>query len=849
MNEPHISEHNHKTIKETLKEDEIFKEYGLDNCCKNKFMHKISLNSNSRFFNEVEFEKNSQVNAVLLWGKPPFAFRKRSFFTFINREGLYSILKNQNNPPTDFLFVFHRKDFENIYMCSSGNRLDYGKEETELLQFFYKNFFKEKEIKRSFHAAFTTQDKLWGTDSLLQPGTYYIISSQNFYIPDYNSKMIAQLSIKGRVAKKVNGLSNIIGKEEKYLYHSEGNRILEETYPIYSNSVDFTIDRCLFDNLTILDIPKNRRCAIVMDRIDWKIQSLSFPTYEEGILKLDEQGEWLLDIADFRDGNFNFYLYRRGSDNKNCVIEGKFCVVEQINISTHEEKSYKKPKRRFENSGIVIPRESFHVNIDNVTNKEKEDIRAMIDKGRYFTIFSPGQSGKTTLVSDFCKSIVNDTRYISISLNFQIFQYLNNDQFYKKIYKDIQRQLLEQLKTIQCKEFEVLEDYMLKHPVYDHISLYDLFEKLNDLISYIKVVIIIDEFDCIPMPELSNFLMIIQSLYQKYKNTTEKAIYSVVFMGVRDITMQVIGKYPFTIADQVYLPPFSLKNICDLYAQYTKESNQSFSEAAIQEIFNNTCGQPWLVNRLGTILTVNIKPQTTESITTEDVHKAINLLLKEKNVHFENLYKIIHLYKETFLKILSQEIPYKPYDQSQLRLRQYGLIKEVNDKSIIANPIYKKYFSKIIDTLSVLPKKLDKRIFISYSREDSKWIDQLIVFLKPLKNKGIQIWYDKEIRPGDAFPVEIQNAIETAQMAICLISKHFLASEYIQKTEIPKILNRHQEGLEIIPLYLSICTWKHEQWLKNIQMFPKDGKPLSGKSEDIQQKVFTEIVDEIISRS
>ena len=43
--------------------------------------------------------------------------------------------------------------------------------------------------------------------------------------------------------------------------------------------------------------------------------------------------------------------------------------------------------------------------------------------------------------------------------------------------------------------------------------------------------------------------------------------------------------------------------------------------------------------------------------------------------------------------------------------------------------------------------------------------------------------------------IEIQNAIETAQMTICLISKHFLASDYIQKGEIPEILLCHKEGM------------------------------------------------------
>jgi hypothetical protein len=47
-------------------------------------------------------------------------------------------------------------------------------------------------------------------------------------------------------------------------------------------------------------------------------------------------------------------------------------------------------------------------------------------------------------------------------------------------------------------------------------------------------------------------------------------------------------------------------------------------------VFEQTQGQPWLVNRLGTILTKQIKPETIDPIEIDDVNKAIQLLLLEK---------------------------------------------------------------------------------------------------------------------------------------------------------------------------------------------------------------------------
>jgi len=64
--------------------------------------------------------------------------------------------------------------------------------------------------------------------------------------------------------------------------------------------------------------------------------------------------------------------------------------------------TYRNPKRYFEKSGLVDPAASYHVRLENVVNMDQQDMRAMVDAGRYFSIFAPRQSGKTTFFRDFC---------------------------------------------------------------------------------------------------------------------------------------------------------------------------------------------------------------------------------------------------------------------------------------------------------------------------------------------------------------------------------------------------------------------------------------------------------------
>jgi hypothetical protein len=357
--------------------------------------------------------------------------------------------------------------------------------------------------------------------------------------------------------------------------------------------------------------------------------------------------------------------------------------------------TYKKPKRIFEASGEVKVEESYYVPLDSVTNTNKQDMKTMIDRGRYFSIFAPRQSGKTTFFKETCRELQKDPTYVAIILNFQDYQELDKIQFYALIEKSLYSQLKNRLKEVGCEKLEAVNRLLDHHHLIDHISFRLLFEELNQLIQFKKIVIFIDEFDGIPLKELKNFLTSLRGLYQQYKGVKQKALYSVGLVGIRNITKLIVGGVsPFNIADQVNFPPFSLNNVRDLYAQYTEETNQPFTGEAVRKVYQETAGQPWLVNRLGAILTLDIKPGTIEPIDEKDVEQAIEVLLREKNDHFDNLYEKAKLYKETFIEIVFDHVEYVPDDEDQDWLEQYGLIKDKNGSAVVFNNIYKARFIK-----------------------------------------------------------------------------------------------------------------------------------------------------------
>ncbi len=370
---------------------------------------------------------------------------------------------------------------------------------------------------------------------------------------------------------------------------------------------------------------------------------------------------------------------------------------------THSpKKMYRKPERIFEDAGSVNPEESYYVPLDNVTNTKNQDIKTMVDRGRYFSIFAPRQSGKTTFFKRMCEQLHKDRTYIAIVLDFQKYETLNKEQFYARIRKKLYPQLLERLKEVECDKYDAVAHFLETHGLTGHLSFGDLFDELNRIIQFKKIVIFIDEFDGIPREELGNFLTTIRDLYQEYKEVKRKALYSIGLVGIRNITKLIVGGVsPFNIADQVDLPPFSLKNIRDLYAQYTVETNQVFTECAVKKVYDETRGQTWLVNRLATILTVNIKPGTVEPIDEQDVETAVRKLVKEKNVHFDNLDEKAKQYKEMFIEIVFDGVEYKPGKEGQGWLEQFGLIENRDGKAVVANNIYKaRYVSMFFDEVT-----------------------------------------------------------------------------------------------------------------------------------------------------
>jgi len=343
-------------------------------------------------------------------------------------------------------------------------------------------------------------------------------------------------------------------------------------------------------------------------------------------------------------------------------------------------------QREFNIFGPVHPEIHYHVDRTEV----KQAIQEKIEKGRYFTLNAARQTGKTTNFREVIAGLEETGDYFGILLSFESLRGYERAQFYKRLGSLLQKRNMSALQKIADTK-ELPSPLELAH----HGDFLDWLAEVSALLGR-QGLLIIDEFDAAG-PELAEpMLGAFRDMYLNRRDPAEHALQSIVLVGVRNIPALLGGtQSPFNIADQYEVPYFTYEETTILLKQHSSATGQPFTKEAIDEIYRESQGQPFLVNRLAQILTLNIVPDRSQPILPSHMNSTMVNLLAENNTHFASITSKAVPHRTRLLPILF-------YDEKRTNFREpvtqellmYGILRKIQDGDIliasIANPIYRK---------------------------------------------------------------------------------------------------------------------------------------------------------------
>jgi hypothetical protein len=151
-------------------------------------------------------------------------------------------------------------------------------------------------------------------------------------------------------------------------------------------------------------------------------------------------------------------------------------------------------------------------------------------------------------------------------------------------------------------------------------------------------------------------------------------------------------------------------------------------------------------------------------------------------------------------------------------------------------------------------------IFISYSHKDEPdkspraetwWLTYIQSHLQPaVKDDIFDLWTDYDIDGGADWRAAIDKKLNDCDIFILLVSRHSVSSDFICGVEVDRMLARRRDNeIVIYPIVLSPFATSAVSWLMELNLMPREGKPLSTFDDADRDLVMVEIVEEIAAKA
>lgn len=402
--------------------------------------------------------------------------------------------------------------------------------------------------------------------------------------------------------------------------------------------------------------------------------------------------------------------------------------------------------RVFNITGPCVEEYHYMVSTDN----RVEQMKKMIEEGKYFTINRARQYGKTTTLHRLVENIKDD--YLVFSISFEgISEQVFSDEgqfcrrFFRLLYANTQ---YGSGKNFSDRNKKRIEEYARDKE--QHLDLFDIADFISKLCleEDAPVVLVIDEVDQAGNSDI--FLAFLGILRDLFINRYERPTFqSVVLAGVHDIknlklkirdTKEQKQNSPWNIADTFDGEmSFSVKEIEEMLEEYEKEQKITVNiKKTAKILYDYTGGYPFLISYICKLADEYVQEMlSTEELrsvswTKEVVLKCIKHILTKSNTLFESL---IHRLsesgqlKEMIYKILFEG---KVYSYNSLNkdieiAKMYGFVKNQNGEVTISNRMFE---IVLYDYFLSLEEVKDIKIYQRASQDKYKFVENGILNMR-----------------------------------------------------------------------------------------------------------------------
>ena len=350
--------------------------------------------------------------------------------------------------------------------------------------------------------------------------------------------------------------------------------------------------------------------------------------------------------------------------------------------------------RDFNVTGPMDP--EVHYTIPPLSRLDLARITRLVEKRAYFVLHAPRQTGKTSVLMAL-EEYLNDRGWRCVYASCEV----------ARGRRDPDAGVRAVLRKIAAGAAETLGDESLREILPRALAdadpadggFEDALVRWSKQSGEERLVLLLDEADGLHGEVLVSMLGQLRSGHGRRPKRFPR---SIVFCGLRDVQDYPLESgSPFNIVKHsLRLGNFSQEEVEELLGQHTAETGQRFAPEAVEEIWNATAGQPWLVNALAdeTCFEDEAGRDRSQEIGVAAVEAARERLILARPIHFRQIRdklkeKRVRRVIEPILAGRGEFLRLEEGDSAYVR--DLGLV-EASGPLKIANPIYREVIPRLL---------------------------------------------------------------------------------------------------------------------------------------------------------